>query len=309
MNNNFDLMRKRLEIRGGISQQERMIKDKRETLDRVILYSYQGARIKKVDSEEIAPALINPNRVSQDYDDKIVSVGFEYEYAAGTIFEWCKTGSYWLIYTQDMTELAYFKGKVRRCRYQIEWKDKDGNIKNTYAAVIGPAQQTIQSTIKVGNSIDLPNYTLSILIPNNEDTIKFFKRYSEFYLKDNETCWRIEGVDSISCPGIIEVSATEHYANEHEDKDGIVGALIQDSVPPVPSSPQILGEVFIKPRLSYTYEYVGDEKAEWEWDKTLPVHANIDNKKITLSWTKMYSGQFILKYGSAEKTIVAESLF
>ena len=308
--NNLELMRKRLEFRGGANQQNRMIKDKRETLDRVVLYSYQGARIKKVDSEEIAPALINPNRVSQDYDDKIVSVGFEYDYAAGTIFEWCETGTHWLIYTQDMTELAYFKGKVRRCRYQIEWKDKDSKeIKSTYAAVIGPTQQMIQSTIKAGSSIDLPNYTLSILVPNNEDTIKFFKRYSEFYLKDNKTCWRIEGVDSISCPGIIEVSATEHYANEHEDKDGVVGALIQDPVPPVPSNPQITGEVFIKPRLSYTYEYVGDETAEWKWDKTLPVHVNIDNKTVTLSWTKMYSGQFVLKYGSAEKTIVAESLF
>jgi hypothetical protein len=49
--------------------------------------------------------------------------------------------------------------------------------------------------------------------------------------------------------------------------------------------------------------------AEWEYDKSLPIHANINGKSISISWTKMYSGQFVLKYGSAEKTIVAESLF
>ena len=308
--NQLDLMKARLNFRGGAAQQNRMIKDKRETLDRVILYSYQGARTKKIESEEIAPALINPNRVNEDYDDKVISIGYEYGYAAGTIFEWCQTNSYWLIYTQDMTELAYFKGKVRRCRYQIEWKDKDTKeIKSTYVAVIGPSENEIDSTIKEKISIDLPNHSLSLLVPNNEDTIKFFKRYSEFYLKDNEICWRIEGIDTISCPGIIEVSAMEHYGNEHEDKDGVVGALIQDPQTPEPTSAQITGEVFIKPRISYTYEYVGDETAEWEYDKSLPIHANINGKSISISWTKMYSGQFILKYGSAEKTIVAESLF
>ena len=35
MNNNLDLMKARLQMRGGISQQERMIKDKRKTLDDV----------------------------------------------------------------------------------------------------------------------------------------------------------------------------------------------------------------------------------------------------------------------------------
>jgi hypothetical protein len=64
------------------------------------------------------------------------------------------------------------------------------------------------------------------MVPLNEDTLKFFKRYGEFYL--NETCWRIEAVDNISNPGIIEVIAVEYYGNEHEDNDGVVGALIQD---------------------------------------------------------------------------------
>jgi hypothetical protein len=36
---------------------------------------------------------------------------------------------------------------------------------------------------------------------------------------------------------------------------------------------------------------------------------NQNGKKITLKWLSGYSGQFVLKCGTAEKTIVVESLF
>jgi hypothetical protein len=80
MNNSLDLMRARLNLRGGVAQQDRMIKDKKETLDRVLLYSYQGANVRKVGFENIDRALINPNSVKQDYDDKIISISYEYGY-------------------------------------------------------------------------------------------------------------------------------------------------------------------------------------------------------------------------------------
>jgi hypothetical protein len=86
-----------------------MIRDKRRTLDRVVLYSYQGAYVRKYIPDDIevmegerqvAPvrALINPNKLKQDYDDKIISIGYEYDFRTGDIFEWCNTGTYWLIY-------------------------------------------------------------------------------------------------------------------------------------------------------------------------------------------------------------------
>ena len=96
--NSLDLMRARLCYRGGESQQDRMIKDKRETLDKVVLYSYQGANVRKLESETVERALINPNTVKQDYDDKTISIGYEYGYKPGTIFEWVNTGTTWLIY-------------------------------------------------------------------------------------------------------------------------------------------------------------------------------------------------------------------
>ena len=88
----------RLRAMGGYAQQERMIYDKRKALDRALMYSYQGANVRKVDSKNTDRALINPNSVKQDYDDKIISIGYEYEYKPGTVFEWVNTGTKWLIY-------------------------------------------------------------------------------------------------------------------------------------------------------------------------------------------------------------------
>jgi hypothetical protein len=77
-----------------------MIKDKRESLDKALLYSYQGAKVRKIGAEsaESELALINPNQTKQNYDDKIISIGYEYGYEPGTVFEWVNTGTKWLIY-------------------------------------------------------------------------------------------------------------------------------------------------------------------------------------------------------------------
>jgi hypothetical protein len=85
---------------GGNRQQERMIKDKRRSLDHAVWNSYQAAEIIKVNAKNRKPirALINPNKLKQDYDDKILSVGYEYNIGSGDIFEWLGTKTYWLVY-------------------------------------------------------------------------------------------------------------------------------------------------------------------------------------------------------------------
>ena len=301
---------------GGNRQQERMIHDKRRSLDRVVWYSYQAAEIKHLGPDaEIVRALINPNKVKQDYDDKILSVGFEYDFKCGDVFEWIGTNSHWLIYLQDLTELAYFRGDIRRCSYMIAWEDEAGKHE-TYVALRGPKESTIISSNAHGMSIDSPNYSLSLLVPKNEETLKYFKRYSKFYLKDNDTCWRIEAVDIYSTPGVIEVSAVEYYANETEDDvvNGVVGGLISE--PQNPNTAEvdatIAGETFIKVKKTYTYTFRGRSIYEWKVDSKYPVSlevSKIDPRVVSLKWNDTFSGQFELSYGSFTKTIVVESLF
>ena len=310
MNNNaLDLMRARLNLRGGVAQQDRMIADKLKNLNNVIAYSYQGATVKKIGSEDIYRALINPNTVKQDYDDKIISIDYKHDFSVGTVFEWVGTGTKWLIYLQDLTELAYFRGDIRKCNYEIKWRDSNGELQSTYAAIRGPAETKIDYTTKENFEIDLPNHSLTLLIPNDSKTLEYFKRYSRFYLQeDTSICWRIEGIDSISTPGILEVHAVEYYSNNDEDANGIVGDLRVEPLPPEPSDQGIEGPVFIKPKRAYTYSCATSD--QWSWDRKLPLRATVnEDGSLELEWTTTYTGEFILRCGLLEKTIVVESLF
>ena len=306
----------RMRQMGGNRQQERMIKDKRRSLDHAVWHSYQAAEIIKTDATDRKPfrALINPNKLKQDYDDKILSVGFEYQVTPGTIFEWVGTKTFWIVYLQDLTELAYFRGDIRKCSHQIAWEDEDG-LHKTYAAVRGPVETKINFIQKHGISVDIPNHSLSILMPKSESAIAYFKRYSKFYLQGNETCWRVEATDDISTPGILEIIAVEYYSNEAEDdtESGIVGGLIAEPVDPNGSNMEILGETFIKVKRTYDFRYDGNEGALWEVDKKYPVILTLDAsdaRHVQVYWDSSYSGQFELRYGHyANKTIVVESLF
>ena len=319
----INALAKYLYAAGGPAQQSRMITDKRKTLDRVIKYSYQGAFIQRIgEKTKPAPALINPNKLKQDYDDKILSIGFEYDFQPGDVFEWCQTGTYWLIYLQDLTELAYFRGDIRKCSYQIVWMDEQNEEHKTYAAIRGPVETKINYIQKHTISLDEPNYSLNILMPLTDESLNYFKRYNKFYLQndDKKVCWRVEAVDWISTPGILEITAVEYYANKSEDdiENGLVGALIAKKIDPNEGDlTQIIsGDTFIKPKKEYSYicnKIIPDGK--WSFDKNYPIEIvnitrNAKGKSvITIKWNSSYTGQFELSFGQFKKTIVVESLF
>lgn len=335
-------MAKRLRANGGFPQQNRMIRDKRRSLDKATLYSYQGAWVKRqiydfeptMEGVKEAPpvrALINPDKLKQDYDDKIISVGFEHKFQVGDVFEWCNTKSYWLIYLQDLEELAYFRAEIRRCRYEIEWYDEDGEQCRTYVALRGPVETKIDYIQKHEISVDNPNHTLNLLMPKNKQTLKKFKRYSKFYLQgtiegEDKTCWRVAAIDSFSTPGILEVNAVEYYANETNDdvENGIVDAFVVKPVDPnedVNTVYEVYGDTFIKPKKEYTYYINNSQSGEWYADLGIPItYTAFMNDKgynsISLKWNQSYSGNFDIWFGDKDKeqakykkTIVVESLF
>lgn len=321
---------------GGYLQQDRMTFDKRRSLDRALLYSYQGASIRKVswiqenqlvevtgenDMPRMCRALINPNKLKADYDEKILSVPFEYDFHAGDVFEWIGTDSYWIIYLQELTERAYFRGNIRRCQYQINWEDEDG-VHSSYVAVRGPVETQINYIQKHQISVDVPNHSLNILMPRTEAALKYFKRYAKFYLRDKEAgaldiCWRVEAIDWISTPGILEIAAEEYYANEFEDDPatGIAGGLIVEPTNPNNHKTEVYieGNTFIKPRVQENYLYTGiDRGVLWKVSKDKPVKwlVNPNNPlQIGVIWTSPYSGEFEISYSNFTKKIIVESLF
>lgn len=326
---NFEMMRKRLEWQGGIAQEDRMIKDKWRTLLRTLKYSYQACDIALAQAQQeilneglepehpIVRALINPDKNKQDYDDKILSVDYIHQFKPGDVFEWKNTGTHWIIYLQQLTEDAYFRGEIRRCRYKIKFKDEDGNICYTYAAIRGPVETQIDSIQKNQERIDKPNLSLNILMPRNEVTIKAFDRYKEFILDGR--CWKVKAVDPISMTidrqGVLEVNAQEDYINEVTDDETneIKDGLIIEPDEPTPNS-EINGETFIKPAIPEIYSVDIDGGTWCIRENNVPVDIEpIDNKSVQITWKKMTSGQFTLVWNSGsdtyEKVIVVESLF
>lgn len=227
--------------------------------------------------------------------------------------EWVGTDTFWLIYLQELTELAYFRGHIRRCSYKIEWKDG-----STYAAVKGPQETSINSGIKHNISIDVPNYTLMLLIPKTTENIKQFKRYSKFFLSneldEEKICWRVEAVDNITTPGIMEITASEYYYNKDTDdlENGIVDGLVKEIENPNTDDVEdaIIGPTFIKPRTTNNYKFNGRLIADWKIRTDLPIKVKkIDDYEIEVYWDSSYSGEFTINYGDYTKTVVVESLF
>jgi len=152
-------------------------------------------------------------------------------------------------------------------------------------------------------------------MPGTEDNINYFKRYSKFYIKDSDVCWRVEATDWISTPNVLEINAVEYYANESEDSDGIAGNLIINK--PVNPNPlidnvAIDGPTFIKPKIQYTYEATCNNLGEWKINTRYPVRMVVDEenpRKVHIEWLRAMSGQFNLDYADYSKTIVVESLF
>lgn len=331
--NNLEMMRKRLDWQGGIHQEDRMIKGKWQTLQRVLKYSYQASTIQKVQPyNEVLPydwepesledsalpqypydrALINSDKLKQDYDDKILSIDYQAGYQPGDVFEWKKTGTYWLIYLQQLSEDAYFRGEIRRCRYRIKFKDKDDNWVSTWAAIRGPVETQIDSIQKNQQRVDEPNWSLNILMPCNEHTKAAFERYSRFILDGR--AWQVKVADSISVENIIEISAEEYYVNESKDdmENEIADGLVIEPIDPTPES-GILGETFIKPKIAETYS-VEEPNGKWTILENVPaIVTPSGNLTATVTWNKVGSGQFTLQWEKndivLQKTIVVESLY
>lgn len=328
--NNLDLMRTRLEWEGGIHQEDRMIKDKWKTLQKALLYSYQACTVQKIQpyNEVLGAewenmekddsnypydrALINPDKVKQDYDDKIISIDYEKNYGPGDVFEWKKTNSYWIIYTQELTEDAYFRGEIRRCRHRIKFKDGQGNWCSTWAAIRGPVETQIDSIQKNQIRIDRPNLSLNILMPRNKETLHAFDRYSEFLFAGR--CWRVEAPDSISMKNIIEVNAEEDYINKDTDaiEESMKNGLVFEPIDETPDT-EIKGLTWIKPNLEEIYT-IDRQGGRWCILDNAPVDIKVIGvNKIKLLWKKMTSGQFTLQWSDGkeviQKVIVVESLY
>lgn len=63
--------------------------------------------------------------------------------------------------------------------------DEDGNTQSSYAAIKNTLSDEINSSTYNGNfNMDRADHKITVLLPKNEHTIKYFKRYTKFYLNE-----------------------------------------------------------------------------------------------------------------------------
>jgi hypothetical protein len=172
-------MNRRLQWLGGAEQEDRMIKEKLRSLQDALYYSYQGAKISNYHTGEEARALINPVSETQDYDTKLFSVENKYKYKVGSLFNWNNTRSTWIVFLQDRTELAYFRGRVRRCDHKVRWVDSEKKLNETPISVIGPGTNELRtsSSMQAKAAEDFPNAKLIMLVPDTPKHRAYFHRY------------------------------------------------------------------------------------------------------------------------------------
>lgn len=189
----------------GGNQLDRINKQKLRSFQAALKNDYQTRYI-KTNNHAAWPCLINKNSLKSDYDKEYISVEYAAGLEAGDTFECLDDGSHWMIYLPIITETAYLRSEIIRCRYTL---DVDGEKYWVYFQ--GPTETDLRWFIKNQINVNELNLSGTIYIKNDEKTKQFFKRFT--HLKLDGHAWEVQVTDSISVPGILELEIQEYYDN------------------------------------------------------------------------------------------------
>lgn len=289
----------RLMYNGGIAQEDRMRMDKRRSLEKALLYSYQAETIEYGDCQ--IRCLINPNKTIMDYDNKEISIPFErimptaekikeplkdlskIFLPGGTVFKWLETNTYWIIYLQHLEEKAYYRADIKRCDYELKVND------NTYRVYVrGPVETTIPWNQKAQTSWNDMNYSLNMVIEKNDETQEFFHRFKQ--VKFMNQMWEVQTVNRLGGDGVLDITFKEYFNNDNGEafEEDVVAAM-PEIIKPMPTEPAILGEFFIKPYSKH--EYTVQNISGGYWEIAEPDLAEIRESDDTSVKVKIKSGK------------------
>ena len=124
--------------------------------------------------------------------------------------------------------------------------------------------------------------------------------------------WEVQATDSMSTPGIIEVSLKETYNNTIEvDIEKAVEEAIKKEVVKEQNTnePYIYGAIEVYPYDIKHYEIKNYDGGHWSiWNESRPNLVklkNISNKEVDLHIITGKSGKFTLVYENNEGTVIA----
>lgn len=223
----LDRMKTRAGWDGYDIHDKRNVGGKYNSLKSALRNSYQAEWItlnKGEPTESRWRCLINPSRLTEQFDKKVLSIDFESGVDEGTVFYWDRTGRHWIVGLRQHTEEAYFRGIITRCDYILDVEGHD-----YWVSVRGPVETALSENQKhnwVWNGL---NYTMAIEITKDSRTVNYFQRHKIIKMKlaypdvnTGETIeewhnWKVVATDKYSEDKLIQVYLDEWYDNEMED--------------------------------------------------------------------------------------------
>jgi hypothetical protein len=225
----LDLMRKRMNFDGGDTADGRNVLGKYRSFKSALDNSYQGEWI--IFNDKRYRCLINPDKMTNEYDQKEISIDFNAGMQNGDTFYWERMDSHWIVYLQKLEEEAYFRAQIRKCNYQINgW----------WVYLRGPVETSLVWSQKHSIEFNDMNETILIYVAKNDETVAFFKRFQ--IIKFDGHNWRVAATDKYSQDEIIEVYLEEYYDNEMQDN-----MVIPEIVEPDKKNPYIDGPTIVQP--------------------------------------------------------------
>ena len=279
-------LKTRLNYHGGARQIDRMNEDKQRSLNKALLYSYQSATavLKMNDNKEFR-CLINPNKISMELDDKVLSIPFEdiclnakksegtttssgkipTNVKCGDVIEWKENGTYWIIYSQYLQETAYFRGQMRQCAKEPL---TIGNQQFWYY-LKGPDEKSIDWQKSKHFIVNDLNYSIEIYISNTIETTQFFQRFKKIKIpfKNSEGIiaerpFEVQAIDDISTPGLLVVYLKEDFNNKWDNKDNLSPTVVADTIIPK-GAPIIQGPHQVYPYDIVQYQILNSAPGAW----------------------------------------------
>lgn len=240
----------RLQYAGG-DQLSRINKTKLMSLRSALKNSYQSRPI-KTDNHSIYHGLINnnPAGVKSDYDKKILSIEFDAGLEAGDVFTCLDDDSRWMVYLPILTETAYLRSEIIRCRYTTTINDNE-----YWIYFQGPTETDLRWYIKSGTNFNELNLSGTIYIKNTPETKEHFSRFT--HLKLDGHIWEVQVTDAISVPGILELEVQEYYDNKFAELPNVLQVDCQS---------QIVGQQIVTHDNEYGYQ-IPDKyyHEDWKW--------------------------------------------
>ena len=274
----------RIQYAGGVMD-NRVDKSKLHSMQMALQNSYQAEWITLNDNKY--RCLINPDKLKEDYDQKVISIEHSAGMKEGDVFYWDRTDTHWLVYLQQHSESAYFRAQIRRCNYEIEV-----NNHKYWVYLRGPVETALVWRQKHNIEFNDLNNSLLIYVTKNEETLDFFKRFQ--ILKIDGHRWRVAATDIFSQGSIIEVYLEEFFDNSLEDEQIKKEPIIFGEEEPYIDGPQ-----FVEPyQTEIKYSLVNNLNATGAFlvsSKKVKI-VNSDNNSCIINVISGKAGEFKIIY-------------